>query len=178
MDPRKRELDKVYCISTKNNQDKINESRDLLIISDDEKQHYCVIKSKSRLLSTQTSKHKGKRWFCNYCLNGFGKEDSLNDHLEYCGNNEAVRTIFPKETFAHFKNYFIYMRVSLAAYADFESFTEKLDSVRPSEDSQYTMKYQKHEPSGFCLYIVSPSFEFERIMYTKMKTLDGFPLRP
>ena len=30
-----------------------------------------------------------------------------------------------------------------------------------------TMKYQKHEPSGFCLYIVSPYFEFEPIMYTK-----------
>ncbi len=41
-----------------------------------------------------------------------------------------MRTIFPKEAFAHFKNYFKYMRVPFAVYADFESFTEKLDSVR------------------------------------------------
>ncbi len=59
------------------------------------------------------------------------------------------------------------MRVPFAAYADFECFTEKRDNVRPSEDSQYTLKYKKHEPSGFCLYIVSPFFEFEPIMCTK-----------
>ena len=100
-------------------------------------------------------------------MNGFDKEDSLNDHLEYCGNNEAVRTTFAKEKFTHVKNHYKHMRVPFAVYADFECFTEKLDSVRPSEDAQYTMKYQKHEPSGFCLYVVSPYFEFEQIMYTK-----------
>ena len=48
-----------------------------------------------------------------------------------------------------------------------ESFTEKLDSARSSQNSQYTLRYQKHEPSGFCLHIVSPYFEFKPIMYTK-----------
>ncbi len=42
---------------------------------------------------------------------GFAKEVSLNDHLENCGNNEAVGTIFLKEAFTHFKKYFKYMRV-------------------------------------------------------------------
>ncbi len=51
----------------------------------------------NRLLSSQMTKHNGKRWFCKYCLHGFAEEDSLNDHLEYCGNNEAVRRIFPKD---------------------------------------------------------------------------------
>ncbi len=59
------------------------------------------------------------------------------------------------------------MRVPFAAYVNFESFTKKLNGVRPSEDSQYMMKYQKHEPSRFCLYIVSLYFEFEPIMCTK-----------
>ncbi len=150
-----------------NNEDKISRVVRLLLIDDDEKQHYCVIKSISGLLSSQTTKHQHKRWFCDYCVNGFDKEDSLNDHLEYCGNNEAVRTTFAKEKFTHVKNHYKHMRVPFAVYADFECFTEKLDSVRPSEDAQYTMKYQKHEPSGFCLYVVSPYFEFEQIMYTK-----------
>ncbi len=48
---------------------------ELLLISDDEKQHYCVIKSMSRLLSSQTTNHQHKRWFCKCCLNGFDKED-------------------------------------------------------------------------------------------------------
>ncbi len=154
---------------------------DLLLISDDEKQHYCVIKSKSRLLSSQTTKHKGKRWFCDYCLNGFDKEDSLNDHLEYCGNNEAVRTIFAKEKFTHFKNHYKYMRSPFAVYADFECFTERLDSVTHSENSQYTMEYQKHEPSGFCFIIVSPYFEFEPVCIRRSRkttTLDGFSSKP
>ncbi len=140
---------------------------DLLIISDDEKQHYCVINSMSKLLSSQMTKHQHKIWFCRYCPNGFNKQDSLNYHLEYCGNNEAARTIFAKENFTHFNNYYKSMRVPFTAYTDFECFTEKIDSVRPSEDSQYTMKYQRHKPSGFCLYIMSPFFEFEPIMYTK-----------
>ncbi len=147
---------------------------DLLLISDDEKQHYCVIKSMSRLLSSQTIKHNGKRWFCKHCLKI--QDDSLNNHLEYCENNEAVRTIFAKEPFTHFKNHYKYMRVPFAVYADFECFMEKLSNARPSEDSQYTMKYQKHQPSGFCLYIVSPFFEFEPIMYTKKS--EDFSSRP
>ncbi len=142
---------------------------DLLIISDDERQHYCVIKSMSKLLLSQRTKHQHKRWFCNYCLNGFDKEDTLNKHLEYCGANETVRTIFFLEegSFTHFKNYYKSMRVPFAVYAVFECFTEKLNNVRPSKDSQYTLKYQKHEPSGFCFLIVSPYFEFELVIYTK-----------
>ncbi len=81
-------------------------SSDLIINSDDEKQHYCTIKPMSRLPSSQTTKYNGKRWFCNYCWNWFAKEVSLNDHLEYCGNNEAVRTIFPQEVFTNFGNYY------------------------------------------------------------------------
>ena len=36
---------------------------DLLLVSDENKQHYCLIKSMSRLLSMQTSKHKGKVFY-------------------------------------------------------------------------------------------------------------------
>ena len=36
---------------------------DLLLISDGEKQHYCVIKSLSRLLASQVSNTKWKRYF-------------------------------------------------------------------------------------------------------------------
>ena len=59
------------------------------------------------------------------------------------------------------------MKVPFAVYADLKCFTEKLDNVRPSQDSQYTLKYQKHEPSRFCFLIVSPYFEFELVIYTK-----------
>ncbi len=53
------------------------------------------------------------------------------------------------------------MKVPFVVYTDFESFTEKLNSMRLSKESQYTLGYQKHKPSGFCFLIVSPYFEFE-----------------
>ena len=43
----------------------------LLLVSDEDKQHYCLIKSMSRLLSMQTSKHKEKCFICRRCLNSF-----------------------------------------------------------------------------------------------------------
>ena len=49
----------------------------LLLISDGEKQHYCLIKSLSRLLSSQMSKHDHANSFCLNCLNHFPNEEKL-----------------------------------------------------------------------------------------------------
>ena len=48
----------------------------LLLISDDTKQHYCWIKDISKLLSLQTSKHGHVRHVCFRCLNTFNSEKS------------------------------------------------------------------------------------------------------
>ena len=78
----------------------------LLLISDDEKRHYCLIKSMSRLLSTQTSKRNGAQYYCMRCLNPFHSQESLDKHLEYCSTHEAVKTEMPGEgTTLSFKNY-------------------------------------------------------------------------
>ena len=47
----------------------------LLLIDEDEKKHYCVIKDMSRLLSSQKSKNEHKKFFCLRCLNGFGTQE-------------------------------------------------------------------------------------------------------
>ena len=56
----------------------------LLMISDDEKSHYVWIKNFSRLVSSQTSKHKEKKWYCYHCLQGFGRKDLLDKHNALC----------------------------------------------------------------------------------------------
>lgn len=38
-------------------------------------------------------------------------------------------------------------------YADFEYFTKPMNTCSPDPNESYTYNYQKHEPSGFCLYI-------------------------
>ena len=56
----------------------------LLLMSNDTKQHYCWIKDISRLLSLQTSKHGHVRHVFFGCLNTLNSEKSLAFHNEYC----------------------------------------------------------------------------------------------
>ena len=50
----------------------------LRLISNEEKQQYCVIKNMSRLLASQTSKTKDKRHLCLRYLNCFPFKESLD----------------------------------------------------------------------------------------------------
>ena len=124
----------------------------LLLISDDEKRHYCLIKSMSRLLSTQTSKRNGAQYYCMRCLNPFHSQESLDKHLEYCSAHEAVKIEMSGGTLS-FKNWNRNMRVPFVVYADFESFIKPIDTCGPNPENSYTKQYQKHTPSSFCYYI-------------------------
>ena len=99
----------------------------LLLISDGEKQHYCLIKSLSRLLSSQVSGHKESNVFCLNCLNHFPNEEKLKIHEEYCLKNQAIRIEMPEEgslvTFIHHQRS---IKVPFVVYADFEAFTEEI----------------------------------------------------
>ena len=63
----------------------------LLLISEDDKLHYTVVKSLSRLLTSRNTKHKCKQHFCNNCLQAFTLKSSRDEHQVYCEDNEAVR---------------------------------------------------------------------------------------
>ena len=77
----------------------VNTGRDydvvLMLIEEDGVKHYCVVKSISRLLSSQASKGKRKEYFSLNCLNPFPCEESLNKHEEYCNKHEAVKIEMP-----------------------------------------------------------------------------------
>ena len=62
-----------------------------MLIEKNEVKHYWLVKSLSRLLSTQVSKHNGKKRFCLRCLNPFWNKKALNKHIEYCREHETVR---------------------------------------------------------------------------------------
>ena len=70
----------------------------LMLITDIEnpdKKHYVAVKSLSRLLSNQNSKHNGSQYFCTNCLNGFESEIVRDEHYEYCRNKDSVRVEMP-----------------------------------------------------------------------------------
>ncbi|VDI48620.1 Hypothetical predicted protein [Mytilus galloprovincialis] len=127
---------------------------DLLFQTSDSKQHYCWIKSLSRLLGSQISEHGHELFFCRRCLNHFSRQDILDEHMEYCSQKDAVRIVMPEEeSFVGFHNHKKMMRVPFAIYADFECFTEKLDTCQPDSSHSYTKAYQLQRPSGFCYHI-------------------------
>ena len=126
----------------------------LLLISEGEKNHYCLIKNMSRLLSSQTSTYEHKKFFCPRCLNSFGRQDLLDKHIKLCRDSEAVRINMPEEgTFVNFKNYFKKMDMPFVIYADFESLMKAILSSQPNPKKSYTEKKTHHKPISFCYYV-------------------------
>ena len=124
-----------------------------MLIEEGGVKHYCLVKSISRLLSSQATKSKRKEYFCLRCLNPFC-EDALSKHQEYCDEYEAVKIEMPKKgTMLKFKNYHRIEKVPFIVYADFECFIKPIQSCSPDDKDSYTKHYQKHEPSSFCYYI-------------------------
>ena len=128
----------------------------LLLIKDGDNSHYCYVKNESALLASQVNSHKGKLYFCLNCLNGFDTPEKLDNHNEYCGEEESVKiNMPPPETYLKFKNYLYSERAPFAIYADFESLLKPLETCKPDPNKSYTHKYNKHEPVSFVYYIKS-----------------------
>ena len=126
----------------------------LILIEEEGVNHYCLVKNVSRLLSSQVSNHKEKHRFCLRCLNSFWTQKSLNKHLEYCGNYEAVKINMPeKGMMLKFKNCHRGEKVPFVIYADFECCIKSIHTCDLNPENSYTKQYQKHEPISFYYYI-------------------------
>ena len=97
----------------------------LMLIADVEnqnKKHYVAVKSLSRLLSKQNSKHKEAQHFCTNCLNGFESEIIRDEHYEYCRSKDSVRVEMPtKNPIVKYTDGQYQFKVPFVIYADFES---------------------------------------------------------
>ena len=149
-------LDGVHPIRISKHYTSDRTAINLLMISNESKQHYVIVNNMSRLVGMQTNKHKTKTYICLNCFNTFSIEKSFKQHTESCLSNEAVKTSMPeKGTTTKFDKFGKTLEVPFVIIADFESFTEKVNSNGVYDDQQsYTKKYQKHTPSGFFYYIV------------------------
>ena len=147
------ERDKVYPLRKSeysNRSCKIN----LMLIDKDGVTHYCLINDIGRLVSSQVSKHKGKCFICDNCLNHFPSEESLKEHKEYCDTNRCIKINMPKKgTVLKFTNYRNSEMVPFVIYADIESLLEPIQRCKPNPRGSYTEKFQKHKPISFSYYI-------------------------
>ena len=165
---------KIYPLRI--NQKDCQKSIDLFLYSEDEKQHYSLIKNFSRLVRSQITSHRSSKiYICKKCLNHYTKKDLLEKHSLNCSKNETVAVKMPtKNSILKFQKHFKKLPIPFAIYADFECFTIPVNSCQPNPNKSFTQGYQKHEPSGYCLYIKAldgMKVDFKPILYTK-KTPD------
>ena len=123
-----------------------------MLITGNNRKHYMAIKSLSRLLSSQNTKHKGKEYFCMNCLQGFNKESSRDEHLDYCINNESVKVEMPhKKPIVQYSDGQFQFNVPFIIYAVFESILEPIQGPENNPRISSTSGINNHVPSGWCI---------------------------
>ena len=149
----------------------------LLLISDEQgHSHYILIRSLSRLLRKSASTHK--QHYCPYCLHGFYRECSLEEHLPDCRPHGPQKTVFPKEEekVLKFTNHKAMMACPFVIYADLESYIQPLPSCRPDPAKSFTQNTALHTPSGYCYTVVStdPNRSKPAVVYRGPRVMEHF----
>ena len=127
------------------------------------KKHYVAVKSLSRLLSKQNSKHKEAQHFCTNCLNGFESEMIRDEHYEYCRSKDSVRVEMPtKNPIVKYADGQYQFKVPFVIYAYFESVLVPVSGAPnngprgagalPHLEMSSTRAINVHQPSGWCMY--------------------------
>ena len=62
----------------------------LLIITDEDTNHYCFIKDISRLTGSQYSSANNKTYFCRFCLHGFSSHSAPRGKAQHRRTNEDM----------------------------------------------------------------------------------------
>ena len=153
-------------------------SIDLFLYEENGKYHYSLIKNFSRLFRSQiTYRTNEPIHICKRCFTHFTKEELLQKHILYCSNNETVSVKMPKSgSILHFKNHHKQLPIPFVAYADFECFTKPMNTCCPNPEDSYNYNYQKHEPSGFCIFIKGVvDKRIKPITYTKKEEDENIP---
>ena len=135
----------------------------LLLVTEDEKRHYLLIKDFKALMYNQT-KHKNKKHFCMYCLQCFSSERILANHVNNCLTINGAQAInMPKqgENILKFNNFHKQLPVPFVIYADFEAITKNVQGCKQSEEMKkdkdrrsYTEAYQTHGDCGYGYKVV------------------------
>ena len=124
----------------------------LMLITESNCKRYVAIKSLSRFLSKQNSKHKERQYFCMNCLQGFREERSRNEYIGYCKNNESVKIEVPhKRPIVEYSDGQFQFKVPFIMYADFKSILELIRGLENNPRISTTRGVNVHTPSGWCI---------------------------
>ncbi|XP_043477531.1 uncharacterized protein LOC122508319 [Leptopilina heterotoma] len=115
--------------------------------------HYVWIKDLSRLVSSDLSKKKNKKYICDRFLHYFGNESKLSEHEETCRKINYTRIKLPEvgRNFVEFKNFQNKERVPFIIYADCESLL--VPAENPQLQANNTEVFQNHKPLSIGYYL-------------------------
>ena len=152
----------VFCYENKEpypiflSEEKYDREMNLLLITENENNHYVLIKNFNKFMYNQT-KHKDRKHFCRYCLQCFSSDRVLNNHKEICiqiNGTQAVNMPTKDNNIVKFNNFHNQQPVPFVIYADFEAITEKIQGCQPDNNKSYTEAYQKHKDCGYGYKVV------------------------
>ena len=125
---------------------------DLLLIGEEGKRHYVLIKDFNTFIYDHTL-HCGRKHFCHYCLQAFRTEKVLKSHIKDCFKiSGKQRIIMPKKgQYVKFKYYERKIKSPFIIYADFEIILVPENNKKQNPEESYTNKDEKHIA---CLLVV------------------------
>ena len=143
--------------------EKLEDQMNLLLITEDEKKPYVLIKDFNAFMCNET-RHINKKQFCMYCLQCFSSERILANHVNNCltiNGSQAINMPKQGENILRFNNFHKQLPVSFAIYADFEAIMKKVQGCEQSEEMKkkktkrsYTEAYQTQEDCGSVYKVV------------------------
>ena len=158
---------KIYICRKGKDYDRIVNLMLIANVENPNTKHYVAVKSLSRLLLKQNSKHKEAQHFCTNCLNGFESETIRDEHYEYCRSKDSVRVEMPtKNPIVKYADGQYQFKVPFVIYADFESILVPVSGAPnngprgagapPHPEMSSTRGINRvanvHQPSGWYMY--------------------------
>ena len=125
----------------------------LLMISNDEKWHYLVVKSLLGLFTGVTSNRK-EDFYCLNCFHSYRTKNKLDAHKKVCENHEYCHIEMPNKD----NNKIKYnqgdksIKLPFIIYADLECLLEKIDTCYNNPEESSTTKINRHTPSGYSIF--------------------------
>ena len=148
--------DGISCARKDQNQ-KFENSTNLLLVIDKNKSHYGYIKDFDRFMFHKT-KNKNKKYFCKSCLQCFSSKNVLTKHKEVCLSINGAKSGRLEKGTIEFKNYFKQIPVPFKIYADFECNLKNVECY----EGTYTKKYHEHVPCSYAYKVVCIDDRFSK----------------
>ena len=131
---------------------------DLLLIREEGKRHFVLIK-KFKTLMHDHILHHGRKHFCRYCLKAFSAAEILKNHFNniFKINGKQMIKMPNKGEYVRFNNYERKIKSPFIIYANFESILVPEDNGKQNVDESYrkNIKNMLLAVIGYKLLIIS-----------------------